>query len=206
MPVFFAGALGTVLGTIVASLTVGRHLGPDGWKVAAALCATYIGGSANLASTAAALDFTAGTIIRSPIGHALSGPLLAAAVASDNVAMLVYLSVISVIPVEDTNHLKAQSLETIEEYRSSASVSAGAKTEIGRHEGRIPSALTIGFLCCALGDWLAKLYKVQHLAVALMTLISSAMGVVLRRLEKSGMPMLLRGHFLKDARMTEIDV
>lgn len=36
---FFNGALGTVVGTIIAFSLVGRYLGPDGAKVAAALCA-----------------------------------------------------------------------------------------------------------------------------------------------------------------------
>lgn len=41
---FFIGAVGTLLGTAVAYWLVGPRLGPDGWKVAAALCASYIGG------------------------------------------------------------------------------------------------------------------------------------------------------------------
>ena len=39
---FFNGALGTVIGTIVAFSLVGRFLGPDGAKVAAALCARCV--------------------------------------------------------------------------------------------------------------------------------------------------------------------
>lgn len=46
MVAFFVGAVGTLLGTVVAYALVGRQLGPDGWKVAAALCASYIGGLA----------------------------------------------------------------------------------------------------------------------------------------------------------------
>ena len=38
---FFNGALGTVLGTMVGYALLGRHLGSDGAKVAAALCARW---------------------------------------------------------------------------------------------------------------------------------------------------------------------
>lgn len=41
---FLIGAVGTLLGTAAAYWLVGPRLGPDGWKVAAALCASYIGG------------------------------------------------------------------------------------------------------------------------------------------------------------------
>lgn len=41
---FVVGAVGTLAGTLVAFWLVGPRLGPDGWKVASALCASYIGG------------------------------------------------------------------------------------------------------------------------------------------------------------------
>lgn len=41
---FVVGAVGTLVGTLVAFWLVGPRLGPEGWKVAAALCASYIGG------------------------------------------------------------------------------------------------------------------------------------------------------------------
>jgi uncharacterized membrane protein len=82
---FSNGALGTVLGTAVAFALLGRQLGPDGSKVAAALCASYIGGSVNFAGTAALLGLTA-------------GPVLAGAMTADNCAMAVYLTVLYLIP------------------------------------------------------------------------------------------------------------
>lgn len=41
---FVVGALGTLAGTVAAFYLVGPCLGPEGWKIAAALCASYIGG------------------------------------------------------------------------------------------------------------------------------------------------------------------
>lgn len=43
---FVVGAVGTLAGTLAAFWLVGPRLGPEGWKVAAALCASYIGGKA----------------------------------------------------------------------------------------------------------------------------------------------------------------
>ena len=60
-------------------------MGPEGWKVAAALCASYIGGSINFAAVAQMLNLGA-------------GPLMAATMAADNIVMAVYLAGISLIP------------------------------------------------------------------------------------------------------------
>ncbi|GBG68306.1 hypothetical protein CBR_g2852 [Chara braunii] len=49
---FWVGALATVIGTVVSYFLVGRSLGSNGWKIAACLCATYIGGTINYAATA----------------------------------------------------------------------------------------------------------------------------------------------------------
>lgn len=80
---FAVGALGSVLGTAVAYGTVGPALGPDAWRVAACLCASYVGGSLNYAATAQALGLDA-----APGGQAA----LAAGMAADNLAMAVFLS------------------------------------------------------------------------------------------------------------------
>ena len=47
---FLAATLGTVIGTVAAWQAVGYLLGPDGWKVAAALCGSYVGGLSQLCS------------------------------------------------------------------------------------------------------------------------------------------------------------
>lgn len=75
------------MGTIIAYLLVGRQLGADGSKVAAALCASYIGGSVNFAATANLLGLTA-------------GPTMAAAMTADNIAMAAYLAVLYLLPAK----------------------------------------------------------------------------------------------------------
>ena len=44
---FVVGSIGTVVGTVIASLVLPLNLGPDGWKIAAALASRHIGGAVN---------------------------------------------------------------------------------------------------------------------------------------------------------------
>ena len=56
--------------------------------MASALCASYIGGSLNFAAVSQSLGLA-------------PGPLLAASMAADNIAMAVYLTAIMVIPAKN---------------------------------------------------------------------------------------------------------
>ena len=58
-------------------------------QVASALCASYIGGSVNFAAVSQSLGLT-------------PGPLLAASMAADNIAMAAYLTAIMIIPATAT--------------------------------------------------------------------------------------------------------
>ena len=80
---FVIGAVGTVLGTLVAFWLV--PLGPEGWKLAGIFSATYIGGSINYAGAADALGL-----------H--SGDLLTAGVAADNLVMALYFVLLFALP------------------------------------------------------------------------------------------------------------
>ena len=86
---FAVGALGTVAGTFAAYALVGGALGPHAWKVAACLCASYVGGSLNYAATAQALGLAA-----TPGGQAA----LAAGMAADNLAMAAFLAALALVP------------------------------------------------------------------------------------------------------------
>jgi len=44
---FAVGSVGTVVGTVLASILLPLRLGPDGWKIASALAARHIGGAVN---------------------------------------------------------------------------------------------------------------------------------------------------------------
>ncbi|KAK3262787.1 hypothetical protein CYMTET_28377 [Cymbomonas tetramitiformis] len=92
---FAFGALGTVLGTVVGwAITGPGLLGPEGWKVAAALCASYIGGSVNFASTAKALGLGA---------TAAGESLIPSAMAADNLAMGIFLLVLIAVAKGDAS-------------------------------------------------------------------------------------------------------
>ncbi len=80
---FAAGAVGTVIGTVVAFNVV--PLGPEGWKLAGIFASTYIGGSMNYAAAAEALGLRDGT-------------LLSAGVAADNLVMALYFLVLFALP------------------------------------------------------------------------------------------------------------
>ena len=80
---FTVATVATILGTAVAFALVGPALGPDASRLAACLCASYIGGSINFAAVASA------------VGFASSGSqALCAAMAVDNIAMAVFLAVL----------------------------------------------------------------------------------------------------------------
>ena len=80
---FAFGAVGTVLGTIIAFNLIA--LGEEGWKLAGIFCATYIGGSMNFVASAEAL-------------HLIAADLLTAGVAADNLVMTVYFIILFALP------------------------------------------------------------------------------------------------------------
>ena len=80
---FACGAVGTVIGTLVAFALV--PLPDQGWKLAGIFAATFIGGSLNYAGAAEALDLR-------------SGDLLTAGVAADNLVMTLYFLVLFTLP------------------------------------------------------------------------------------------------------------
>ena len=136
---FAVGAIGSIVGTVVAYALVGSSLGPDAWRVAACLCASYVGGSLNYAATAQALGLSA-----APGGQAA----LAAGMAADNLAMAVFLSALMVA--------KAKPPETEKAFASWLETSAGDDGNAGENEARVtngegsgrgPSARTVA---CAL--------------------------------------------------------
>ncbi|XP_054786178.1 uncharacterized protein LOC129292622 [Prosopis cineraria] len=78
---FLLGSVATIVGTLIAFLIVPmRSLGPDNWKVAAALMGSYIGGSVNYVAISEALG--------------VSASVLAAGVAADNVICATHIMVL----------------------------------------------------------------------------------------------------------------
>jgi uncharacterized membrane protein len=80
---FAFGAVGTVLGTIIAFNLI--PLGEEGWKLAGIFCSTYIGGSMNFVASAEALQMN-------------SGDILTAGVAADNLMITIYFIILFTLP------------------------------------------------------------------------------------------------------------
>lgn len=78
------------------------------------MCASYIGGSVNFAAVSQSLGLT-------------PGPLLAASMAADNIAMAVYLTAIMVIP--------AKNVAASQNRESMASSLPGSNTKAPQQQG-----------------------------------------------------------------------
>ncbi|XBI82466.1 hypothetical protein VPH35_091148 [Triticum aestivum] len=94
---FLLGSVATTVGTVVAfALVPMRSLGPDNWKIAAALMGRHIGGAVNYVAVAEALQVTPS--------------VLAAGLAADNVICALYFTTLfalaAKIPAEETVHPK----------------------------------------------------------------------------------------------------
>ncbi|KAG0556773.1 hypothetical protein KC19_11G078000 [Ceratodon purpureus] len=158
---FWFGALGTVLGTLVAFKAVGSLLGPGGWKVASSLCATYVGGSINYAATAQALG--------------MSPSLLAAGMAADNLAMAVYFGVIMSIPAD------GKELSTV---KSTAEVQSEPAANPTVESLALTTAAAAA--ACMTGNWIASALPPQFAGsglamMAVVASIFSALGALVSR-------------------------
>ncbi|GMH42307.1 hypothetical protein BSKO_10226 [Bryopsis sp. KO-2023] len=148
---FLLGSIGTILGTLAAWALVGTNLGNEGWKLASALCATYIGGSVNLAATAKMVGLA-------------NGSLMAATVAVDNVVMAIYLALISLIPAKKGSRIEPKTNST-----QSDMVEAGANKSLILW-------LLVASLCCALGDAMATALRFPAVSLAFTALFASLIG------------------------------
>ncbi|KAG5177678.1 hypothetical protein JKP88DRAFT_270683 [Tribonema minus] len=78
MACFMLGAVGTVLGTVVAAKLVPLGMGADGWKIAAALASRHIGGAVNYVAVAETLSMSAEAVV--------------AGLAADNLVVALYFA------------------------------------------------------------------------------------------------------------------
>lgn len=130
---FVAGAVGTVLGTLVSFSIV--PLGAEGYKLAGIFCATYIGGSVNYVAASEALNL-----------H--SGDLLAAGVAADNLVMTVYFLVLFALP--SIGWLRRRYVDRNHEAAHAAEGGAGQET-VPLRVGDILAAVALASLLVAVG-------------------------------------------------------
>ena len=153
---FTFGGIGTVIGTIVAYNLV--SLGDEGWKLAGIFCSTYIGGSMNYVATSNALQL-------------LSGDLLTAGIAADNLVMTLYFLLLFAIPSISffqkrfkTHHEdKAQDLDSskIESISNSSDLSLN----------NLAKALAISTSVCAIGFFLQDITGIAGSGILIVTAI-----------------------------------
>ena len=172
---FAIGAVGTVLGTIIAFKIV--PLGPQGWQLAGVFSATYIGGSMNYAGAAEALGFR-------------SGDLLTAGVAADNLVMALYFLVLFALP--SLAWLSRHFVKRDEQDVTADDAALAASREQAvtfPSAGNAALALALSFAICAvgffLGDVLAASLGWQKSGVLILTALTVVLATALpRQLER----------------------
>ncbi|CAN7122468.1 unnamed protein product [Brassica rapa subsp. narinosa] len=172
---FVIGSVATTVGTALAYYLVPmRALGPDSWKIAAALMGRHIGGAVNYVAIANALE--------------VSPSVLAAGLAADNVICAVYFTSLfaigSKIPAE-----------TLPPPTSDAEMSKGSETENKIPVLLIATGIAVSLAICKVGALLTKHFGVSGgslpaitaVVVVLATVFPSQFG----RLAPSGEAMAL---------------
>jgi len=164
---FAIGAVGTVLGTIVAFNLV--PLGPEGWQLAAVFSATYIGGSMNYAAV-------------SEIVGLRSGDLLSAGVAADNLVMAIYFLVLFTLPSVGWLARRYPRRHTATDEDSAAlHASRQATTSLPDLRGTA-TALAIGLALCAVGYALAAVTGWKGSGILIVTALTVTLATSAPRL------------------------
>jgi len=164
---FGCATLGTVIGTAVAYQAVGRLLGPHCWRLAACLCASYVGGSANFASVASA------------VGLSSSGSsLLVGAMAMDNLAMALFLALLLYLARRESGGGAAQVVASPSSSTTTASFAA---------------ALSASLCCTWLGQSLAWRAGMPSLGLAFVAVSASGLAALSSRLLRTHPEQLFAG-------------
>ncbi|MBN2614091.1 MAG: DUF819 family protein [Bacteroidales bacterium] len=153
---FGIGAVGTVVGTIIAFKTI--PLGEEGWKLAGIFCSTYIGGSMNYVASSQALQL-----------H--SGDLLTAGVAADNLVMTLYFLVLFALP--SMGFLKKHFKNNHQEEAEKLEASELSMDEINENPGLLDMgmSLSIGLIIAAVGFFLQDVVAIKGSAILIITVL-----------------------------------
>lgn len=153
---FTFGGIGTVIGTIISYNIV--SLGEEGWKLAGIFCSTYIGGSMNYVASAEALQL-------------LSGDLLTAGIAADNLVMTLYFLLLFVIPSISflSKRFKTHHEENAQNIDSSQIKSVSDVSEISLTN--LAKALAVSTSICAIGFLLQDITAIAGSGILYITAI-----------------------------------
>ena len=164
---FGLGAVGTVLGTILAYHTV--PLGAEGWQLASIFSATYIGGSMNYAAV-------------SEIVGLRSGDLLSAGVAADNLLMAVYFLVLFALPSVGWLARRYPSRHVAAAEDSAAIAASRRAAETMPDLRGTATSLAVGLLLCAAGYALAEFTGWKGGGILIVTALTVTMATAAPRL------------------------
>lgn len=153
---FTFGGIGTIIGTFVAFSIV--SLGEEGWKLAGIFCSTYIGGSMNYVASAEALQL-------------LSGNLLTAGIAADNLVMTLYFLLLFAIPSISflQKRYKTHHEENAQNIDSSQIQSVSDVSEISLTN--LAKALALSTTICAIGYLLQEFTDISGSGILFITAI-----------------------------------
>lgn len=173
---FSFASVGSILGTALSFGLFSKSLGVGalGYKIAACLCASYIGGSLNFAATAKALELT---------NSAESSSLLAASMAADNMLMAVFLGILMVLPCKPPSPLAVDD----EEDQRTMKVKGITEATLGTIVSLMVATGTL-----LLSSLLAKLASLGNFSLAITCIIAPLLGVILNsKLDFSGPPQFI---------------
>lgn len=154
---FLLGSVATVIGTVVAYWIVPmRSLGPDSWKIAAALMGSYIGGAVNYVAISEALG--------------VSSSVMAAGVAADNVICAIYFMVLFAL----ASRVPPETSELSTEIGIDSKSNSGNKFIVLA----LSAAIAVSFVACKSADCLTKLFGLQGAMLPIATAISVALATL----------------------------
>ncbi|RJP56472.1 MAG: DUF819 family protein [Melioribacteraceae bacterium] len=153
---FCFGAIGTVIGTIISFNIV--SLGDEGWRLAGIFCSTYIGGSMNYVAAAEALQL-------------MSGDLLTAGIAADNLVMTLYFLLLFAIPSFTflQKRFKTHHEDNAQNVDSSKMQSVSDVSELSL--SNLAKALAISTSVCAVGFLLQDITGIKGSGILIITAI-----------------------------------
>jgi len=160
---FSAGAVGTVLGTLIAFRLI--PLGPEGHKLAGIFCATYIGGSLNYVAASEVLDLR-------------SGDLLTAGIAADNLAMALYFLVLFALPSIPALRRRYVERHLGNQENAAAPGSPAGGSTVPFRLFDTAAALAVAAILCAAGYAIAAAIGVDSGAILIVTALAVALATL----------------------------
>jgi uncharacterized membrane protein len=152
---FSIASIGSILGTLFSFAMFKKTLGVFGSKIAACLCASYIGGTLNFAATAKALELLSQSSVS----------LIAAAMTVDNILMAVLLSALMIIPCSNPS-----TGETTIKSTPSLSTTSPLKTNF--------IAISVALITLKLSSVLCEVFAIQNFNLAVTCLLAPLIGML----------------------------